>query len=184
MLLETLSVPLAKALVTNSTATTFASLDLIGAPPSGESVYPMGNGGMIAPNRLFLLPYCDGPAGSTFSMRVYGWRALTNPEASPVKGVSIPYLLAELLCVSCGRAAPSEGLSGQSPRFLQASERMCDTITLTQGATGPWYTEINSTGPGTDLIAFALVDVVGSRYIQFDFQQTDPVGMNCLWARC
>ena len=180
------SEPLSQALrLGDSQNTAWTSYDMQALKPSGDGVWSAGEGGVDAPQRLFLLPYCEGLAGSNFSMRVYGWRGVEMPNGGPNQNVWIPFLLAELACVACNRFGPP--LPGVLPpvgngRFIQADEAMCDTITLTQGALG-LTGEICSTGPGTDLIAFAIVELRGVKAFSFDFQQTDPVPMNCLWAR-
>lgn len=182
---------LSKALTQgNSQAPAFASLTLTQAAPSADGVYPFGKGGAFAPTRLFLMPYCEGVAGQQFSLRLYGWRPLDQPSGMPQTAVWIPYFLAELACTACNQPGPTPGgpppwdnLTGALNPLILPGETFCDTITLTQGNLGP-SGAIYSTGPGTDLIAFALVEMLGCKMFQFDFQQTDTVNMNCLWARC
>lgn len=166
----------------NSQAAAWASLDMLGAPvPTvlSDGVWSAGHQGAVAPQRLFVLPYCRGAAGSRFSVRIYGWRSVDNNAAANLAGinamVAIPFLLAELACVACSRQGPQGG-----DRIVQSSEVMCDTITLARGALG---TNGEIVSPGMNLIAFANVELRGARYFSFDFKQTDPVPMNLLFAR-
>lgn len=187
VVIDNRSEPLMQALLNgDSQNAAWTSFDMTPVKPSGDGVWSAGDsGGIHAPQRLFLLPYCEGLAGSNFSVRIYGWNGVENPDGGPNRNVWIPYLLAELACVACNRFGPP--LAGPIPqvyagRFIQPDEAACDTITLTQGGLG-LTGEIVSTGPGTDLIAFAIVELRGCKLFQFDFQQTDPVPMNCLWRR-
>src|SRR5438132_12729893 len=143
----------------NSQNTGFAQLDLLTGPPPGDGIWDLGQGGMAAPNRLILFPVCDGSLGSSFSMRLYGWRDLSLPGNDVNKVVWIPYLLVELACVASNMSGPGGiGIAGPSYRYLSDSEYLVDTITLTQGNLGVTGS-INSTGPGTNLPAYALVDL-------------------------
>lgn len=164
----------------NSTATAFANFMTTSIDPSGDGVYPIGQAGDVAADRLFLMPYAEGGSGSNFSVRVYGWTTIKGQTPSDQK-TWIPFLLAELACISCNVNGVMPATAGDPSQLLD-SEYMCDTISLTQGSIGPQGL-INSTGPGTNLVAFAKIDLAGCRVLQFDFQQTDPVGMNCLWAK-
>ena len=186
VIVDSRSEPLNQALLLgDSQNTAWTSYDMLGLPPVGDGIWAAGHGSVHAPGKLFILPYCEGLAGSNFSVRVYAWRSVEQPNGGPNQNVWVPVLLCELACISCNRFGPP--LPGVLPpvgngRFIQADEAMCDTITLTQGSLGPTG-EICSTGPGTDLIAFAVIELRGARFFQFDFQQTDPVPMNCLWSR-
>jgi hypothetical protein len=182
VILNNRSEPLTQALqLGDSQASAFSPFLLSAFSPLGDGVWPAGHQGAFAPQRIFLLPYCLGAAGSRFSVRLYGWRSVDNNNPAGLTGanswVFVPYLLAELACIACARVGPSG-----TARIVKSNEAMCDTITLTHGAVGQTG-EIVSNGAGTNLVAFANVELRGCRYFQFDFQQTDPVPMNCLWAR-
>lgn len=204
------SEPLRKAIYQgNSTAVSFAGVDavmmepdqpsvvLVPSIPAGDGVYENGFGAMVAAGRLLLLPYGDGALGASFSLRVYGWRSFQDANRQPIDLMWVPHLLAELACVLCNRGGPPN----QAPNSTQANavpmeatERFCDTIVLVQGSLG-LEGEINSTGPGTDLIATATVDLKGCQFFSFEFSQTvvlspatgqpssDPVSMNAFWTR-
>ena len=188
MLLDTLTTPFSRALRgANSSAGTFASLNIQAERPNPfnqdsltgiDGVYSMGEGGIYTVNRLQLIPYADA-AGAQFSLRLYGWDSVAPPDASNNLIVWVPFLIAELACTTSNR-------SGVTGHYVNDTEYAVDTIVLTQGTTGNNGFAgglINSTGPGTDLIAYALITLSGCQFIQFDFQQTDSVSMNCLWAR-
>ena len=200
MLLETLSTQLRKALTRNSYAGAFGTtplnndgttgytqtFDINEDAPSGEGSFQWGYLGDHGPNRILLIPFAEAAAGANFSFRIYSWRELSWPSGATVVDEWIPLFLAEFACTTCNRAGAAADTPSVSTNTLLDSERVCDTITLTQGSlgTGPSGSGfINSTGPGTDLVAYAFVDVGGARFVSFDFQQIDPVGMNCLWAR-
>ena len=181
---ETISVsgsyPLNKALALgNSTAGTFYPLLPSRSMPSGDGVYDAGLAGMYSPRQVLLLPYADGSVGSSFSLRLYGWR---NVGPDPNTWVWVPMLLVELSCTTCIAAGPVPPFGTLSVASILDSERFCDTLAVVNGSVGPGEAELVQQ-PGTDLIGFAVVYLRGCQRFQFDFQQTDPVGMNCLWAR-
>lgn len=149
--------------------------------PVPDGVFVAGHGGAQCPQRVYLLPYCEGPAGASFSMRVYGWRGQGLPTGDPNKMVWIPTFLAEFACASGELPGPASDSNSQSIRNMLDTERLCETIALTQGALGlEGY--VNSCGSGSGLVASAILETTGCRYLQFDFQQTDQVSMNCFWA--
>lgn len=176
------STPLTRVLAVSSQAGAWASLDAVLARPSGT--FNAGHDGMFAPESIKLIPICEGgQAGSQFSVRLYAWDALrSEPTAQQPPATWIPTLLAEFLCTVCNRSGPYPVGSPTTGAVL-TTENFCDTIALTQGTVGQ-NGLINSTGPGTDLIAYVKIDLAGCRLYQFDFVQTDTVGMNCLWSRC
>lgn len=175
----------AKALTAgNSTNAAWTTLILTPNAPSGDGVFSAGHGGSYAPQFIKIFPYCDGPAGQTFSFRVFAWDVLmSNPQAQQPQ-TWVPSLIGEFLCTACNQPGffPIQPLI--PCQSILVAETMCDTITLTQGTLGAGL--INSTGPGTDLVAFVKLDLLGCRYFQFDFNQSDNanVGMNCFWSKC
>lgn len=186
MLIDTLSMPLDKALASNSSAATFATFELVAADPTlGDSTGTYlagGEFGSTAPNRVRILPFCEGNAGAAFSVRVFAWLRMNNQTNYSDRMIWLPVLLAEFACVSCNRSGPPVAYPGPSRSLIKETEYFCDTITLVQGTLGKdGY--ITSTGPGTDLIASVMLDLQGCRRFQFDFAQTDPVNMNALYGR-
>lgn len=158
----------------------WTSLDMQATAPTGDGVYTSGHLGVFSAQKLFVQPYCMGLTGSRFSLRLYGWRGAENNAGAARSGANsqvwLPYLLAELACVACARQGPPG-----AQRIVQASENMCDTITLTRGALGAAGEIVSN--PGTGLIAFAQVELRGAKFFSFDFKTTDPVPMNALFAR-
>ena len=165
----------------NSVATAFQSFDVLPLNPASagyNGVFSAGHDGTVTANRVKIVPYAEGPAGSNFSLRLYGWDVLESPDPGG-RLVWVPQMLAEFACTTCNRSGPVNTSPVVSNYFLLDSERLCDTMTLTQGGLG-WMGEVVSTGPGTDLIAFAVVDIRGCRFYSYDFAQIDNVGMNAL----
>lgn len=181
LLIKTASNKLAKALpLGNSLNGAFVPFVAQNGIPFAAGTYVAGAGGMLAPNRVKVYPYCEGAAGSTFSVRVYGWDHISD---DPRYFVFVPPLLTEFLCVSCDSAGPgSPGGPGVSPYVILDSERFCDTISLTQGSVG-WMGEVNSC-PGSGCVGFVMVDLRGCKFFAFDFANVDPVtlSMNALFA--
>lgn len=178
---------LAKALVNaNAQQAQWVALGTQVTSPAavGDGVYNAGADSNVSPGRLFLMPYAEGGVGSQFSLRVYAWRDFFLPTGDPATQVWIPHLLAEFACTTCNQGGPvTQEIT--SSALLKPSEFLCDTISLTQGSLGV-DGFVTSTGPGTNLVAFALLDLTACRRFQFDFQWADTsnnIGMNCLWAR-
>ena len=175
-----------KGWTTNCQDLTFPDLDMLSTPPTtspANGVWQGGQGGVTAPYRIKVFPYAEGTPGSRFRMRICG---LDNIGVDPYAQVWWPYLLAEFTCTVCNRGGPPAAVPGrETGRLIRESERMCDTIELTGGSLGVSQVAgvVNSTGPGTNLIAWAMVDLAGCRKFQFSFEQIDTVTMNVLFAR-
>lgn len=183
------SEPTNRALLLNSINPAWTVFQTKERSPIGSSgavevgSFTVGHEGMFAPGRVHLMPFLQGNPSQNFSMRVYGWYGITVPDSGINHAVWVPALLAELACTSCTINGPSNPAPGNpTPRILGPDEFLCDTIVLTQGNLGV-NGYINSTGPGTNLVASAMLDLAGCRYFSLDFQQTDPVGMNTLFSR-
>lgn len=192
MLLETLTTTFFKGLQNgNSSQAAYQTLTIqpgISQDPKtvyGDGVIELdgfgtigGSSGTFTSNRLQLIPYADGPTGSTFNFRVYGWDFAR--QVNPNLGVWVPFLLAEFQCTT-------SAITGVAGYALSATEHVCDYIKLVNGTTGTNGFAgglINSpAATGTNLVAYALVTLSGCRYVQFDFQKSSNVGMNVLWAR-
>lgn len=181
----TRSTPLLKALAVNDQSIEWATINTVAMPFSnrmaGPGQYPLGifdagAGGELAPNRILIHPYCEGPAGSQFSMRVYAWRNLGEgpPQGGTANGIWIPSILCELACTASNQP-------GQKGCLVLPEENFCDTITLTSGALGLGGDgEIIQAPP--DQIASAILDIRGCRRFMFVFKQADAVAMNCLYT--
>lgn len=150
--------------------------------------------GMVAPNRIFIQPFCDGPPGSQFAMRLWGWRGYGPTDGDGPRELDVPFFIAEWICTSCNCPGPqSEGPPGfPSIRPMQPSENLCDTIVLVQGDLGAsgW---INATGAPatvsapavpTNLPGYTTVELQGAKQFQFDFKQIDSnIGMNAFYCK-
>ncbi len=172
---------LAKALTVNSVANGFSTQQCLRGTPAADGLQRGAGTAAECPRSLFMMPYAEGAAGSQFSFRVYGLAQMRAPNlGDPSAAVWIPFLLAEYACTVCNIGGVKQGSGMVTGDDLIESERLCDTIQFVQGDMGV-VGKINSTGPGTDLVAYATVDLQGCRYFLFDFKQTDNVGMNCLF---
>lgn len=178
-LIETMSGPLTKALAQNSQSNLYGSFGMTSTEPSGDGVFSIGDGGILASNRIAIWPYCEGLENNKFSMRLHGWTLYRAQQDT--MGIWIPSLIVELSFVSCAKQgpAPPTPTTGMG-KSISTMERMCDTISLVHGNVGSTG-YINS--PGANIISMALVELCGANKIQFDFQFIDSVPMNALWAR-
>lgn len=172
-LIETMSGPLTKALAQNSQSNLYGSFGMTSTEPSGDGVFSIGDGGILASNRIAIWPYCEGLENNKFAMRVWGWVVYQT--------IWVPSLIVELACVSCAKQgpAPPTPTTGMG-KSISTMERMCDTISLVKGNVGSTG-YINS--PQANIIGMALVELCGANKIQFDFQYIDAVPMNALFAR-
>lgn len=157
-------------------------IDASVAPTAGQNYIPgnswaIGKGGDHSPNRIFLQPYCEGPEGSLFWMRLYGLRPLGLSQNQDLVWVST--LLIQLACVAGNLPGPTVA----SGTALIQTENTCDSLTVVTGWVG-MTGEVVSAGPGSQFGAFALVELRGCKKVVFEFEQFDNVGMNALWAPC
>ena len=150
-----------------------------------DGTHKAGFGGELAQNRIKVVTYADQP-GCQFSTRVWTWREAVQPgQSGQNPPVWIPEFLAEFACVS----GSLQGVSNPGPTInpsqyvLPDTQYLCDTMALIQGSLGLTGL-MNSTGPGTNLPAYALMEILGARFVTFDFQQSDQVGMNALFCFC
>lgn len=180
VLLAARSCVMAKGLVANSNNGSWAPTPPV---PRLLDVYTdyvkLGAGGLVAPQLLLVTPYCAGSPGSNFSIRVYGWN---HVGVDPVTMVWLPVWMVELACTACNASGPPAPVNAASVRLILDSENFCDTLAVVNGSLGP-RGEVIAT-PGSDVPACFLVETRGVRYATFDFAQTDPVGMNALYAPC
>lgn len=183
--------PFAKALTANVQQDLFDEIYLTQAPPSGAGVFPMGEGGSKAPCRLLLMPFAEGSPGSTFVMRLYGWRPVGQggPGRAELQ-VWVFHVLAQFLCFT--GAIPGPILKGtdfsENRLALKTTENLCDSLVLQKGVLG-LDGFLSTDVPGSGCPATALVEIYGAKYVSFDFAQWPSVGpsggvigMNCLWA--
>lgn len=176
MLSSSYSAKLTKALSVNSQSPEYAIVKTTGSEPTGDGVWPAGDPGILCPNRICLVPYCEGAAGAQFTLRLYYWNCLGN---DPQIWVWQAMLLMELLCVAGDYPGPSARDGEMSRRLILDTERFCSVAAAVQGS----YGDGGDTLPGSVTPAAVWVELKGARKFQFDFQQIDQqIGMNCLWA--
>jgi hypothetical protein len=151
----------------------------------GGVLHKAGWPGELSQNRLKVTPFADQPQAN-FSVRVWGYRECQAVgQSGNSLPVWVPEFLAEFACVSSQfQGVANPGPEGTlNPYVLPDTAYLCDTMTLTQGDLGA-SGRLNSTGPGTNLPAYAVLDFFGTRFLGLDFQQTDQVGMNAIGVFC
>ena len=185
MIIETPAAKLTQALLQgDSVQGAFGSVVALASEPTADGYINVGsNKSTNAPLRLFFMPYASIGAGSNFSMRLWGWRYV-GTRGGP--WIWIPFLLAEIACTTCDSPMPANpaGQALPDPLPIPDNCNLCDTLTLVQGDLG-LAGRLNVTGPGSNIPAFGLLDLVGSQRIYFEFSQSDAqvaIGMNCLWC--
>lgn len=157
-----------------------------GSGTAQDGIWPLPpiTTGETTNNQLLVLPFADAGPDSTFSVRLFGWKRATWPQSQNVVPVWLPFFLCELACTTADLPGPQS--TGQLDAMPQTSN-LCDTITLVQGDLG-FYGRINSVGAagtGSNLPAYAKIDLQGAQKFQFLFQWNDqlpPSGMNAFWT--
>lgn len=180
---------MARGLAFNSTSAGFTKMDLQTADPvsvASIGALDVAVGGLpYTASGIKILPCADTGVGTPFSMRVYGWDVQTVPSGDPLLQVWFPVFLAEFACTTGDLPGPLGNETGGKAFAVRNNMYFCDTIMLVQGGLGDGGV-INSTGPGTNLLAYAQLDINGSKRISFDFQAADSssgISMNCRWSK-
>ena len=151
-----------KALTTDNTDATFDTIVPTTTKPSADGVVDLldtdlgESSGTYVPSLVQIMPYCANAPGETFDMRVWGWSKYDSSGTT----YWIPIMIAEFNLVSGNIAAG-----------FDADAYFADTITL---ADGDADTLVVSTA--NDVPGYAVVDIMGSELIQFDFD--DDAGAN------
>ena len=164
---------LRKALVVNSTATSFAAKVPTATKPSGTGIFDLLDYTSIGlhPNRqgmskfLDIIPFGTAANNVTFDMQVWGW-SVTN-DATPLW---IPQLLL-VLNVVCGNITSTA---------MPTNTFMADTLTVAKGdANAP------KISPATEYSASVLVHLRGCELIEFEFDAdagaSASTDCNCYW---
>lgn len=188
--------PLAKAFEGNVQRDVYDPVYLTTTQPSGDGVLEAGvirDGHAYAPSRVLLFPYAEGPPGSVFSLRLYGWRSvkLTGTDQVAVE-VWLYYCLAEFVCVTGDlpgpvatlNRAPATGVPHGFNLPVGPTEHLCQSLALTAGVLGGTGF-VNSMPPGMNYPAFAGVELQGSQLVSLDLTTAGDEGglaANCLWA--
>lgn len=169
----------ARALTTNSSASSFASKVYTVTEPSGNGIVELiRDGGGLVPQRVKLWPIGLGSENDAFSLRIIGWEKI-GQGAAPATGW-IPTIVAELACI-VGTAV------GVASSPVLNTERFADTITIVTEPTITAATTrqgtVELTSPTNDLIAHAKVWIEGFHKLEFTFDQTTGTPtMNVLFA--
>ncbi len=150
--------------------------------PLPDGFIAAGDGGAISSKVLTVIPFCDGPAGTLFSMRVLYWNTFGPDQGTRIL-IAVP--LIEVLCSVSNVAGPAF-----DPLF-NSSQHLCDQITLTSGSLG-LDGAIYGGVAGSDVPTMVQVEIQGARLVSFDFQAVDGNGqpllnyctMNAFWAKC
>lgn len=159
MLVESLSLPLSKALLQNSQATEYSiPTRVLTEPPSGDGVFPVSPDGGPTYQNLFLIPFFEGSPEAQFTLRVWGWRKGQPTGKDDRKEIWVPYLLGQITAQGMGIPGPMMYGGGSGQSMLLESEFIC---------------------------FHSYVSLQGAQYFQFDFARLEQndVAMNCLWAR-
>lgn len=167
-----LSSPLDKALATNSTASSFASLVPTATEPTADGVKDIGISAGVCPDRVVILPFAIGDDDSGFGLRLWGWRFAGYGSV----GLWVPELLIELNCTLTNLSPP--GVSG---KIVNDTERFAGSISVANGDVGH-NGELLS--PSNVPPARVIVDLRGCAKIQFDIKHNNDITeTNALWAR-
>lgn len=191
MQIDTLSRSWKKVLLTNSTATSFASKVYTTTEPTNDGVIDLTAGGPgagiggIVPQYIMMKPYGLGSSNDGFSMRVIGWTRIgtqVNVSTSVLLGWD-PSPFAEFACL----LGATGGVAGSA---VINTELFCDTITPVAAklpnrviAAG---TAINSDvriySPADDTAAFIIMPIWGFEKFEVTWDQTtNTPSMNCLY---
>jgi hypothetical protein len=156
-----------------------SAIDPITLAPATTGVHTGGQGGLVAPYRVFLMPYCEGPPGSLFWTRLWGWRPTV--DTNPSNALWIPVLLCQLACVSGMFPGPrGDDVGPPGNLYLTDMENLCSQLWVVTGSLGSG----EMLGGGYSAAA-ALCDLRGCRLFELEFQRRtgDTITMNCLYAR-
>lgn len=149
--------------------------------PTGDGTFLLGEG-LNSPVRVFLVPFSGSGPGTTFGLRVWGWRRVGKQNDPNLLWWPIP--LVEFSCLTgnvTGASYPS-GLSA----IVGPGDYTCDTITVAladdgtpRGGVG-LEGEIGGWSGGN--ASYAIVDLRGCQKMTLDPQQNNAFPVNALWA--
>ena len=152
---------------TNDDDTSFSTIVPTSTKPVNAGVVDMldtdlgESSGTYVPSLMQVIPIAENSNNDTFHMRVWGW------SKYDYSGTAwwIPIMIAEFN-VTTGNIAAG----------FEASTFLPDTIVL---ADGDADTLVVSTA--IDVTAYAVIDIMGSELIEFDFDNALSTEMNCLY---
>ena len=177
--------PLAKALATDATDTSFASKVPTLTEPSGNGVIDLVRSGVLVPRQVLAFPYATGDDDATFDLRLVGWKSLRSGNTV----LWIPAVLVQ----ATATLGTSTGVAGAP---VAATERFPDTLALHATVTAQGKTTDTDSGgaassgtvvfhsPVNNLIAYMRVPLEGFQKLEFTFDSTHAsvTAMNCLYA--
>lgn len=133
-----------------------------------------------APSQIKFKPYADGPAGSWFYARIWGWQLCGTDPASCIWSSE---LLVELLCRTGDIPGPTPpDPTALSPYIIRETERFCSVIRVTRGSLGLGG---QVSAPGGRSSASVTVTVRNCAMGRFQFAQgrnQSHLTMNALWC--
>jgi hypothetical protein len=189
-----ISSPFRKALADDAVAASFSEKQLVRRDRPAEAgvfeLAPEAGGPAVA--AVEFLPYCDGPAGTTFFASVVGWRKLAGEDEGGAVWVGRP--LADFKVWAGDIPGPDLSLAerGREPqRALSTTHNLAGAVQIVAGSLGAgpnFFGEVVNYGLYARAPAYVRMTTGGSQLIQFDFSP-DPdtphcaVPMNALWAR-
>lgn len=165
----------------NATATSFQSrIPTTTEPTVGDSstsgtvgggIIRVGGGEKFVPNNLLIVPFGTGSDTNTFKMRLLGWKATKGGLATRLW---VPIPLVEYTCTVTTAV-------GIAAKYLVATDRFCDTLSLASGYNANVSTELIT--PTGDIIASLVVDVKGFDLLEFQFDRnSSATSCNALYC--
>lgn len=154
-----------KVYAANTTQSSYPSRVPTATKPTGDGVVNISDGfAHGSPRNLCLVLYGTGADNSTMSVRVSGWKFVTD--------LWIPFNLVEI----AGTLSAAVGVSGKT---ITNSERFADTLVLTIANTN---TDAAAISPANDTIGSVLVDCKGSYLLTVDPIKGTATDCNILWG--
>lgn len=177
MIIDTRHSPLVKALATNSTTagTSFTTpVDTITDPLGTDGVHPIGRGGCLAPNGLFVKPYAIGNDDVTFLMAIWAIDQIINKSGTHVRPQWTYSLLASFTCTASTRV----GLVGG---IVLNTERYADTIAVIDGNSNISHEAVSPEG---NVAGHVVVDCKAPDLIAFTFaMNSSATSANAVFKR-
>jgi hypothetical protein len=164
--------PLRRALVTNSTVTTFPGKLPLTAAPSGDGIFDIFDKNLVPrlatdtymPEQIALIPFGTNNDDETFDMRLWGWSKVQGSD------IWIPRLIAQLAIILGDIAANAVG----TLHFL------ANTITVTDGPSDTSLYEL-ITPTALETAASIILPLGGVQHFEFDFDIGTAATANCYW---
>lgn len=157
-----------RALAANSTDSSFTAKTPTATAPSGAGVFPLDQQSYA---KLRVTPYGVGTDGTTFSIRVIGWKPV--PNVTDGTFLWIPTILTEYVCTLSAYV----GVAGQ---VIDETQRFADTLALVASVGGTDGQNTTKYSPANDTPAWFVVDTQGSEKVEFLFDMTGATSGNAV----